>query len=65
MFGFACKETLDLMLMPIYLAHKLTDRLAKMRQRQDAPSVPRRQSEARIRGDTMEAGKATVVVDPA
>jgi S-adenosylmethionine synthetase len=32
MFGYACKETSSLMPMPIYLAHKLTDKLAKLRQ---------------------------------
>ncbi|AQT69382.1 S-adenosylmethionine synthase [Anaerohalosphaera lusitana] len=37
MFGYACKETPVLMPMPIYLAHRITDRLARMRKNNKLP----------------------------
>ncbi len=37
MFGFACRETTQLMPMPIQLAHMLTTRLEKMRQSKKLP----------------------------
>jgi len=37
MFGYACRETAELMPMPILLAHKLTTRLEKLRQTKKLP----------------------------
>ena len=37
MFGFACRETPELMPMPIHLAHAITNQLAKLRQNKKLP----------------------------
>jgi len=37
MFGFACKETKSLMPLPIYLAHRLVENHAKMRESKELP----------------------------
>ncbi len=64
MFGYATNETLDLMPLPIYLAHKITRRLADMRRNGSIPWIrPDGKSQVSV---TYENGKPvnveTVVV---
>ncbi len=57
MFGYACNETPTLMPTPIYLAHKLTEQLAKVAQERHHPvAAPRRQEPGDDRVRLRQAG---------
>ncbi|MEW6741972.1 MAG: methionine adenosyltransferase [Planctomycetota bacterium] len=63
MFGFACRETPELMPLPIMMAHRLVARLAQARQQGEVPYLrPDAKSQVTIEYDGMRPVRAAAVV---
>ncbi len=63
MFGYACKETPDLMPAPIYYAHKILERLAKARKSGEAPVLgPDSKSQVTVAYENGKPVRATSLV---
>jgi S-adenosylmethionine synthetase len=62
MFGYACRETEELMPLPIMLAHRITKRLAEVRKAQVLPYLrPDGKAQVTIRYEVDEHGRQTPV----